>query len=157
MFSTFYRAFVAWIAKFWVPAPTVQLPRVQLPAPAPTVQLPVVVKLPTLWCNQKRIKYHDEKLSKNKWLYNKPAKRRDRDHLLVPNALFFLRVDKEWVLLGRVSKVEPTDDEMQVMLTIRPWGDDVRGRTKNDVLDALGFRELSNQERMWGLIPVQAK
>ena len=150
MFFSFFCVCVAWLTSWWWHKKPVT-PSLPTPAPAP------VPAGPSVWCNQKRIKYQDKKLSKNKWLYDKPAKRRERDHLLVIDALFFLRVNKEWVLIGRISKVEAMDNEMQVMLTIKPWDKEVKGRTKNDVLDLLGLRALSNQERMWGLIPVQAK
>ena len=117
----------------------------------------------SFWANQKRVKYYDVQLTKNQWLYDKPAQRRDRDHLLVPDSLFFLNIRrgaaKGWRLIGRVIKVDPTDNENQVILTIEPWRDSPKGfSTKNAILEHLGsFKELSDHERIFGLIPLHIK
>ncbi len=117
----------------------------------------------SFWANQKRLKYHDVQLNKNQWLYDKPAKRRDRDHLLVPDSLFFVKFRsgpaKGWRLIGRVTKVEPTNNENQVLITVEPWRGSPKGfNSKNAILEHLGsFKELSDHERIFGLIPLHIK
>ena len=171
MISLIRKLFI-WFFTLGVVAPTVPPPvppPVQQPVVTELVQVPAVVVAPpvvrrrrrrtsTLWCNQKGDKYNDQKLNRNQWLYDKPAKRRHRDHLIVVGALFFAKRDRLWRLVGRVTKVEKTKNDHQLLLTVEPWGPlrDKEFKNKNDILEELGFEKISSQERMWGVIPVRA-
>ena len=99
-------------------------------------------------------------------VYDYPRKRTDRNHLVRKGAMMFIKSKtkskKGWRLAGRVMKVVsvgyyPENPQqkyaellIQKMLST-PYSN------KNEVIGRLGFRPLSDNERMHGLIPLYLK
>jgi hypothetical protein len=108
-------------------------------------------------------------------VYDYPRKRTDRNHLVMEGALMFLKkkskskagIEKSkagWCLAGKVEKVldskyYPHDQEQKWALLLIRKEAELREpcKNKNDAIAPLGFRPLSDFERMHGLIPLYKK
>ncbi len=108
-------------------------------------------------------------------VYDYPRKRTDRNHLVMEGALVFLKkkskskagIEKSkagWCLAGKVEKVldskyYPYDQEQKWALLLIRKEAELREpcKNKNDAIAPLGFRPLSDFERMHGLIPLYYK
>jgi hypothetical protein len=108
-----------------------------------------------MWSNYAREEYDDYQctLNKNQFVFCKPNKRRDRDHLIRIRALYCLKTKKGWRFIGHLTQTHEIGDN-QVCVTVNRWGPERYYPNKNALLEAMGFNPISDYERMHGLTPV---
>lgn len=121
--------------------------------------------IPSLW-QAKNGEYKDKVLSKDdKYMYvvyDFPKKRTDRNPLVKNGAFYFVKTKAGWTISGFVSKVLSTgvyDDTglKFAKLKVKKVHNTLAFPNKNAALTALGFTEISDYERMHGLIPLHNK
>jgi hypothetical protein len=117
---------------------------------------------PSLW-QAGNGQYRDQMLNRDDeyiyLVYDFPKKRTDRNHLVTKGALLFVKTKIGWVLPGFVSKVlatgvYPDTGRKFAHLKIKKVENTFAFANKNAALKALGFNELTDNERMHGLIPL---
>jgi hypothetical protein len=145
------------------PEEIIELGTPMKPAPAPTPQPPKKkVMTPSLW-QAGNGEYKDTILNNIgdyiHVIYDFPKKRTDRNHLVTKGALLFVKTKIGWVLPGFVSKVVatgvyPGTEQKFAELKIKKVENTFAFANKNAALKALGFNELTDNERMHGLIPL---
>jgi len=119
---------------------------------------------PSLW-HSDGTKYNDKIIdTKDTHLtivYDYPKKMTDRNHMVKPGALYFYKSKKGWRLIGVISEilgkgVHDTGckfaairvETCETYLNTEPFSN------KNEAIASCGFRPVSDNERMHGLIPL---
>ena len=95
-------------------------------------------------------------------VYDFPQKRTDRNHLVKSGALLFMKSKIGWRIAGVVHRVQsmglyPESQQKFAQLLVRkmePEFYSIGFATKNAAVEYLGFKSLSENERMFGLIPL---
>ena len=133
------------------------------PAPKSTSrQTSPKVITPSLW-QAGNGQYRDQMLNRYDehidLVYDFPKKRTDRNHLVTKKALFFVKTKIGWVLLGFVSEVlatgvYPDTGRKFAHLKIKKVKNTIAFANKNVAIKELGFNEITDNERMHGLIPL---
>lgn len=151
------------------PEEIIELGTPMKPAPAPTPQPPRKLKMTSSLWQAENGQYKDAILTSNsKYMhitYDFPKKRTDRNHHVTKGALFFFKTKIGWVFVGVVSKVLATGvhpgteqkfAELKIIKENRSLVYDKKDAfpNKNAMLKELGFNEISDIERMHGLIPL---
>ncbi len=131
-------------------------------APKPPRQTSPKVMTPSLW-QAGNGQYRDQMLNRDDeyidLVYDFPKKRTDRNHLVTKKALFFVKTKIGWVLTGFVSKVlatgvYPDTGRKFAHLKIKKVKNTIAFANKNVAIKELGFNEITDNERMHGLIPL---
>ena len=137
------------------------------PEPAPAPQPPKKLKMTASLWQAGNGQYKDAFLKRDgkyiHTIYDFPKKRTDRNHLVAKDALLFAKAKNKkksvWILVGVVSEVlatgiYPGTEQKFAELKITMLPNRVPFDNKNAALEALGFNEITDNERMHGLIPL---
>ncbi len=137
-------------------------PPIKKASPAKPHPKPPRPMTPSLW-QAGNGQYKDQILNRDDeyiyLVYDFPKKRTDRNHLVTKGALLFVKTKIGWVLPGFVSKViatgvYPDTGRKFAHLKIKKVENTFAFANKNAALKALGFNEITDNERMHGLIPL---
>jgi hypothetical protein len=133
--------------------------------PTDVVQEPMV---PSLWSNKDNGVYQDTFLNNDSGhvVYDYPKVMTDRNHLVRKGAMYFTKTKIGWRYIGIVREVvstgvyEKNKGQKWAELLLdkeTPRQISIGYKTKNHAIENLGFKAISDNERMHGLIPLYRK